>query len=100
MLHYVIRKKDEDEPIALMRINARERGNMHITTFRVGKFGPFAKIDRNGHHIYNLMFGEHDDVAGAMMDSKDYQLEEIEKSEWESWKEMDLFPVLKTAVAR
>jgi len=104
MLHFVLRRSSDKEPLALFRINAKVENDMNISTLVYrGRFGPFVRIYRNAYHAYNLMLGSHDDVIQSLSynpytEKADFCLELVTKSEWESWDEMELFPRLKTSI--
>ncbi len=110
MLHYVMRTtpgwqdkavgRPEEEPIALVKVNAKERGNMSIGTPRPSRFGSMAPVNRNGQHVYNLLIGDNEDVEIALIGIGSYRLEEVTQAEWETWAELELFPVLKLGMAR
>lgn len=105
MIYFVMRQNKtleikDPEPLALIRVNAREHGNMDIGMPRPTRFGPLAPVRRNGMHVYNLVIGDNEPVEAALYTLTDWRLEEVTQAEWETWAEMDLFPVLKTAVAR
>ena len=108
MVYYIIRRRDDDkEPLALVRLNAKDGVDMVIQSPTTHpRFGPMAAISRfverrcSHIHAYNLMIGDHEEVAKALRTTIGYQLEVTTKAEWESFKAFDLFPVLKLAVAR
>ena len=101
MIHYLMRQTGgEKEPLALIRINASANGDMQIMAVRPSKFGPLAPVFREGKHVYNLLIHDNDDVSDALWEAGKWKLEQVKQAEWESWAEMELFPVLKTAVAK
>jgi hypothetical protein len=107
MVHYIIRRTLDKEPIALVRINAKDGVDMVIQHPIIHpRFGAMAKVsrfveDRGSHvHAFNLMIGDNEEVAKALQTSVGYQLEKTTKAEWESFNAFDLFPVLKLAMAR
>ena len=101
MLHYVIRRSEDKEPLALVRVNAKEKGDMVILApVRHPRFGMMAPIHRVGVHVYNLMIGDNEEVEAALKTGLGHQLEEVSESEWESFAEFDLFPVLKLGLVK
>ncbi len=101
MLYYVLRRSVDKEPLALVRINAKERGDMVILApVTHPRFGSMAPIQRLGRHVYNLIIGNNEEIEEALKTTSGYQLEEVTKAEWESFVEFDLFPVLKLGMVR
>lgn len=100
MLHYVLRRTDDKEPLALIRINATSRSDMVIGMPGPTRFGTMAPVSRMGVVVYNLVIGDNKDVEAALMGMTGYRLEEVPQAEWESFDAFDLFPVLKLAIAR
>lgn len=101
MLHYVIRRTRDKEPLALVRVNAKEAGDMVILRPVIHpRFGVMAPINRIGRHVYNLMIGDNKEVEDALINTAGYQLEEVTQSEWESFDAFELFPVLKLGVTK
>ncbi len=101
MLYYVIRRRDDREPLALVRVNAKEKGDMVIQApVTHPRFGPMSEVTRIGIHAYNLLIGDNPEVEEALKTAMGYQLEEVTQAEWESFAEFELFPVLKLAMAR
>lgn len=101
MLYYVIRIRMDNEPIALVRINAKENGDMVILKpVRHPRFGAMAPIQRVGRHVYNLMIGDNEEVESALSSPLGYQLDEVTQAEWESFDAFELFPVLKLGMVR
>ena len=101
MIHFVIRRSGDNEPLALVRLNANESAEMTIMSPKVHpRFGPMAPVHRFGLHAFNLMIGEHTEVHEALSNTLGYRLERVTEAEWESFDAFDLFPVLKLAVAR
>lgn len=101
MIYYLMRQTgDEKEPLALLRINAAINGDMQIMSPRPSRFGPLAPVYRKGQHVYNLLIGNNEDVMMALWEVGRWKLEQVKQAEWESWAEMELFPVLKTAMAK
>ena len=104
MLHYVMRQNptvdDRDpEPLALIRVNATKEGDMSIGLPRPSRFGPLAPVSRNGRHVYNLMIGNEERVEIALHGMSGWRLQQVTQAEWETWAEMELFPVLKLGMA-
>ena len=104
MLYYVIRRRADKEPLALCKVNAKERGTMTLGSVQrygtIARFGPVVKVSRMGIHMFNLIVGDNDEVAECLDTLSGYELEDVTEAEWESWAVMELFPVLKMAVAR
>lgn len=105
MLHYVLRRKAtaerrDPEPLALMKVNANQEGDMTIGLPRPTRLGYMAPISRNGQHVYNLNVDKHDDVQAALFGVEGWYLQMITQAEWETWAEMELFPVLRLGMAR
>jgi hypothetical protein len=100
MLYYVLRRTDDKEPLALIRVNATTQGNMVIGMPGPTRFGTMAPVTRLGRVVYNLIIGDNKDVEAALDSVTGYRLEEIPQAEWESFDAFDLFPVLKLAMAR
>ena len=101
MIYYLMRlNDDEKKPLALLRINSVIEGDMQIMSARPSRFGPMAPIHRKGRHVYNLLIGDNEDVSMALWEACRWKLEQVKQAEWESWAAMELFPVLKTAVAK
>jgi hypothetical protein len=112
MLYYLIRRRNDKEPLALLRFNAKEEGNMFLGIVSESRFGAYVKVDRSGQHVYNILLGDHQDVIDALdykarSDSKNalkhgtnYRLEQVEQAEWETFEAFALFPILKVGMAR
>jgi hypothetical protein len=119
MLHFVMRQVKSNEtpdphPIALLRINATVRGDMTIGFPRPSRFGLLSPVSRDGRLVYHLRIGDNPLVEQALTppgirkyssgllfgDWEPPYLEEVTRAEWESWAEMELFPVLRTALAK
>ena len=100
MLYYVLRRTDDKEPLALVRVNATKEGNMVIGLPGPTRFGTMAPVSRMGTVVYNLVIGDNKEVEAALTGMTGYRLEEIPQAEWESFDAFDLFPVLKLAMAR
>jgi len=101
MIYFVIRKNENNDPIAMVRLNSTESSDMTIgVPIPHPRFGWMAPVQRVGRHVFNLMIGDHDDIAEALAMSVSYRLEEVTKGEWESFVAFNLFPVLKLAVAK
>lgn len=116
MLYYLIRRGNDKEPLALVRINAKEHGNMFLGTPEESRFGFVVKVERNGQHVYNILLKDNQDVIDALSFKErtplfpevvkqnvvgvNYQLEQVEQAEWETFEAFDLFPILKVAMAR
>ena len=101
MIHFIIRRKEDKEPLALVRLNANESGEMTIMPPVLHpRFGYMAPVKRIGIYAFNLMIGDNEDVQQALSNSLGYTLERVTQAEWESFEEFDLFPVLKLAVAK
>ncbi len=105
MLHYVLRRKAtkenrEPEPLCLMKVNAKEEGNMTIGLPRPSRLGTLAPVTRNNVHVYNLMIGDNEDVEAALFGMEGWYLQMVTQAEWETWSEMQLFPTLKLGMAR
>jgi hypothetical protein len=112
MLYYLIRRADDKEPLALVRFNAREEGNMFLGLISESRFGPYVKVNRNNQHVYNILLGDNQDVIDALeyklrphdgpnsfKGGTNYRLEQVQQAEWETFEAFDLFPILKVAVA-
>ena len=104
MLYYVIRRREDKEPLALCKVNAKQRGDMELGDIirygAIARFGPVVKVSRMGVHVFSIIVGNNDEVAECMEKQSNYNLEEVTQAEWESWAVMELFPVLRMAVAR
>lgn len=101
MIHFVIRKNTDNDPIALVRLNSNENSDMNIgVPYKHHRFGWMAPVQRVGRHVFNLMIGNDQDIADVLTLSSEYRLEVVAQAEWESFVEFDLFPVLKLAVAK
>jgi hypothetical protein len=101
MIHYVIRRREDKEPVALVRLNAN--GSDDMTIMAVGthpRFGVMAPISRAGRHTFNLMIGDNKEVEDAIRSKTGYNLERVKQAEWESFAAFDLFPVLKLGLAK
>lgn len=102
MIYCVLRQRNgagqDEEPLALVRFNVKEFGNLVVGAPTKGRFGWQAPCNRSGLHVYNLMLGDHEDVRKALESVQGWRLEEVTRAEWESWSEMELFPVLRTAI--
>jgi hypothetical protein len=110
MIHFIIRRSEDKEPLALVRLNANGSGNMTIMPpITHPRFGVMAPIHRGGRHTFNLMIGDNKEVEDALtpikvkhskFTTKGYQLEQTSQAEWETFVAFDLFPVLKLAMAK
>lgn len=100
MIYYIIRRNKDKEPLALVRINAKDGVDMIIHYPRLSRFGMLAPVERKGQHVYNLIIGNNQEIAEALASSSNYNLEITTQAEWESFGAFELFPVLKLAMAR
>ena len=100
MLYYILRRTEDKEPLALIKVNATTQGNMLIGMPGPTRFGTMAPVSRMGQVVYNLIIGDNEDVEAALTGMTGYRLEEVPQAEWESFDAFDLFPVLRLAMAR
>lgn len=110
MIHFLIRRKEDKEPLALVRLNASGSEEMTIMPpITHPRFGVMAPIHRGGRHTFNLMIGDNTEVEDALrpikvehsnFTTRGYRLERVKQAEWETFMAFELFPVLKLAMAR
>jgi len=101
MIHFIIRRSEDKEPLALVRLNVNESKQMTIMKpVTHPRFGVMAPVHRHGRHVFNLMIGDNEEVAEALQNQKRYQLDEVKQAEWESFTAFELFPVLKLALVK
>ena len=107
--YYVVRD-DKKDAIALLHINGSSEARMEFYPARDSRFGriiPVIRYDQhhsNGRHIYNIMLGEHAETiekqfASAVISKVNDHFSVVTKEEWETYDALELFPVLKTAIA-
>ena len=92
--------RKEEEPIALIRVNATVQGDMIIMMPMKTRFGWMAPVHRSGQHVYNLIIGDNEEVLKALQSTMQYKLEQVKQAEWESFEAFELFPTLKLGMAR
>ncbi len=101
MLYYIIRRREDKEPLALVRFNSNEKAQLVIgKPFTHPRFGVMAPVTRFGIHRFNLMIGDNKEVEDAINKELGYQLELTTQAEWETFDVLELFPVLKLAMAK
>jgi hypothetical protein len=110
MIYFILRRKTDKEPLALVRLNANGSDTMTIMPpITHPRFGVMAPIHRGGRHTFNLMIGDNKEVEDALtpikvkhskFTTKGYQLEQTSQAEWETFVAFELFPVLKLAMAK
>ena len=101
MKYFIIRRREDKEPLALVRLNVNESSQMTIMKpVTHPRFGVMAPVHRIGRHVFNLMVGDNKEVEEALQSTVGYQLDEVRQAEWESFTAFDLFPVLKLALVK
>lgn len=101
MIHFIIRRREDKEPLALVRLNANESADMTILKpITHPRFGPMAPVHRFGKHVFNLMIGDNKEIVDALSTSTGYHLEQTSQAEWETFAVLELFPVLKLAMTK
>ena len=101
MIHFIIRRREDKEPLALVRLNANENSDMNILKpVTHPRFGPMAPVHRVGRHVFNLMIGDNKEVEDALSNVLGYQLERVGQAEWETFVAFDLFHVLKLGLVK
>jgi hypothetical protein len=111
MIYYLLRrlpenvmggsKFDDAQPVALFRINTpKNNNNLRLVDLRLNnRFGWMITVSMGSISAYNILLDNENEVIETLRDNS-FFIDEITKSEWESWDAMELFPRLKISVFR